>query len=43
MADLRVALMAIQTRPGMYFASPVVTDLFTYLMGWDGAMGTEWC
>ena len=35
--------MAIQTRPGMYFASPVVTDLFTYLMGWDGAMGTEWC
>jgi hypothetical protein len=40
---LHEALLAIQARPEMYFGpGPGVTDVFTFLMGWDMAMGTEW-
>lgn len=42
--ELLTALDNIKQRPEMYFGlQPTVTDLFTFLMGWDMASDTRWC
>lgn len=42
--EILTALGNIKQRPEIYFGlQPTVTDLFTFLMGWDMASDTKWC